>query len=113
MIHPTPLIQGAPYTPSYVPPHLLGQASSHTQEQQALRTTRRSACAHNPIRGRGVGLHEGGRSQGRTRGSANYHPREIEFLLDLVEADLPVGAKGWSTVGAKFREWAVVAEYPS
>jgi len=111
--HPTPLIPGMPNAPPHPPPHLPAQPVSRMQERQVLRTARRSTRAHNPVHGQGVRSHEGGRGQGRTRGSANYCPQEIEILLDLVEAELPVGAKGWSVVGARFREWAAVAEYPS
>lgn len=99
--------------PSHIPLHPPGQTLPHNRERQALRTAHRSTRAHNPIRGRGAGSHEGGRGQGRTRGSANYRPREIEVLLDLAEAELPVGSKGWNTVGVKFREWAAITEYPS
>lgn len=37
----------------------------------------------------------------------------LVVLLDLTEAELPVGSKGWNTVGVKFREWAAITEYPS
>ncbi|KAF9642068.1 hypothetical protein BDM02DRAFT_3193972 [Thelephora ganbajun] len=58
-----------------------------------------------------TGPREGGR--GRTRGAANYCPREVEVLLDLVEDELPVGAKGWNTVGTKFREWTITTGRPA
>ena len=111
LVHPTRLMQGVPYPPSHAPPP--GKMVSHSQGQEALRTTRRSTRAHDPIRGRGIKSHEGGKGGGRTRGSANYRPREIEVLLDLAEAELPVGAKGWNTVGTKFREWAATTENSS
>ena len=114
--HSTPLTHSAPYAPQappHAPPCVPGQAFSQTQGRQALRTARRATRTHNPIRGQGVGLREGGKGQGWTRGAANYRPREIKVLLDLVEEDLPVGAKGWNGVGARFREWAAMTEYPS
>lgn len=93
---PTPIVQGIPP----IPPH--------TQERRAAQSARRSARTHNPVQGP-----TRARAQGRTRGAANYRPREIEVLLDFVEADLPVGSKGWNTVGARYREWAAATEHPS
>lgn len=109
--HPTPFTQSVPVIPSHVAPHLPGPALTQTQERQALRNTHRSAHAHNPVRGQQVQSNEGGK--GHTRGAANYHPREIEILLNLAEDELPVGAKGWSTIGAKFWEWAAKTQYPA
>ena len=43
----------------------------------------------------------------------NYKPWEVEFLLDLVKEELPIASKGWKVVGAQFRDWAVVADYPA
>lgn len=68
----------------------------------------RNVRTYDPIRA--------GRSQfrrGRTRGAPNYRPREVEMLLDLVDDELPVGAKGWNVVGARFREWAAATEHPA
>ena len=79
--------------------------------QCTLQTTRRSARAHDPVRGQRTKPWEGGK--GRTRGAANYRPRELEVLLDLVENKLPIGAKGWNAVGTRFREWAVIAQFPA
>lgn len=68
--------------------------------------------AHNPVRGQKVDdSREGGR--GRARGSPNYQRREIEKLLDLVEEELPIAAKGWRVVGLQFRDWAFVADNPT
>ena len=53
------------------------------------------------------------KGKGRTRGSANYRPQEVEILLDYVEAELPIGGKGWGVIGARFREWAAISECPS
>jgi len=50
---------------------------------------------------------------GRTRGAPNYRPCEVEKLLDLVNEELPVGAKGWNVVGAHLCEWAVITEHPT
>ncbi|KAF9790669.1 hypothetical protein BJ322DRAFT_990188, partial [Thelephora terrestris] len=38
---------------------------------------------------------------------------EVEVLLDLVDKELPVGAKGWNVVGARFCEWAANTEHPA
>ena len=81
------------------------------QSRRALRTSHRSARAHNPVRGQRGKPREGGK--GRARGAPNYRPREVEILLDLIEDVLPIGAKGWGAIGARFREWATVAEYPA
>ena len=106
-----PLTQGVTRIPSYVPPPLSGLPVPRAEERQALRSARRVSRAHNPIRAQGVRPHEGGK--GRTRGATNCCPREIEVLLDFVEEELPVGAKGWNTVGTRFREWAAISEYPA
>ena len=79
--------------------------------RRTLRTTCRSAHAHDPVHGQWTKLREGGK--GWTRGAANYHPWELEVLLDLVEDELPIGAKGWNAVGTRFREWAVIAQFPA
>lgn len=44
--------------------------------------------------------------KGRAAGAANYTEREINYLLDLLEDDLPLGGKGWNTVADKYNEWA-------
>lgn len=93
-------------------PRMAGQVNiparvqPRTQEQRTEQSSRRTSRAYNPISSQG-------RTQGRARGSPNYRPREVETLLDLVEAELPVGSKGWNVVGARFREWATTTEYPS
>ena len=33
--------------------------------------------------------------------------------MDLVNEELPVGAKGWNVVGAHLCEWAVITEHPT
>ena len=106
MRHPAPIAQG-------IPPYMPAQVPAHIQERQDHQAARRSARGHNPIRGRQARLQEGGKGQGRTRGAANYRPREIEVLLDYADAELPVGAKGWATIGSQFREWAALVECPS
>ena len=78
------------------------------QSQQDGRQARRHDRAYDPVRA--------DRSQsrrGRARGAPNYRPREVEMLLDLVDEELPVGAKGWSVVGVRFREWAATTEHPA
>jgi hypothetical protein len=35
------------------------------------------------------------------------------MLLDLVDEELPVGAKGWNVIGARFRDWAAITENPA
>ena len=87
------------------------QAPTHSQRQRTLRTTHRSTRAHNPVRGQRGRRREG--RGGRTRGAANYRPHEIEVLLDLIEDELPIGGKGWNIVGTRFREWAMIAQYPA
>ena len=82
------------------------QVQPRVQERRTAQSVRRAVRAHDPIQGRG-------KTQGRARGSPNYRPREVEILLDLVEDELPVGSKGWSTIGARFREWAATTEHPS
>lgn len=77
-----------------------------------LRPTQRSTRAYDPVRGqRTARPREGGR--GRTRGAPGYKPQEVRVLLDHVEEELPIAAKGWRVVGAQFRDWAVVTEYPA
>ena len=105
MHHPAPAIQG-------IPPNLPAQATTHVQEWRGQQAARRSARAYDPIRSRQVRSQEGGKGHGRTRGAANYRPREIEILLNYVEAELPVGGKGWNVIGARFREWAAISECP-
>lgn len=80
--------------------------------ERNLRRTQRSTRAYNPVRGQRTSrAREGGR--GRTRGTPNYKLREIEKLLDFVEEELPIAAKGWRVVGARFRDWAIISENPS
>lgn len=50
--------------------------------------------------------------RGRTRGAANYRDEEITQLLDLVEAELPVGSNGWADVGRNMRLWAASHGFP-
>lgn len=78
----------------------------------ATRRSHRAARAHNPVRGqRATRPREGGR--GRTKGAPNYKPREVLYLLGLVDDELPIASKGWKVVGSLFREWAAVAEFPA
>lgn len=78
---------------------------------RAPREVVRSARAYDPVRSQ-RGQPRGGKG-GRTRGAINYRPKEVQVLLDLIEDELPVGAKGWKVVGSRFRDWAVTAGYPA
>ena len=89
-----------------------GMAAPTPQTGRSTKHARCSARSYDPIRGRRTGrLREGGR--GRTRGTPNYKPREVQVLLDLVDEELPIASKGWKTVGAQYRDWAAVAEHPA
>lgn len=88
-------------TPALQSPVQIGRNARHT---------RRLTRAHDPVRGQRTSRKREGR-RGRTRGASNYKPREVQVLLDIVEEELPIAAKG-GKVGAQFRDWAVVAEYP-
>lgn len=81
------------------------------QAGRTARHTKRSTRAYDPIHGQRTSrTREGGR--GRTRGTPNYKPREVEVLLDLVEEELPIASKGWKVVGARFRDWAAGVKRP-
>ena len=79
-----------------------------SQSQRNARQARRNDCAYDPI-----GAERSRSWRGRTRGAPNYKPREVAVLLDLVDEELPVGAKGWNIIGARFREWAANTENPA
>lgn len=49
---------------------------------------------------------------GRRRGAINYTPDEVDTLLDLMTDELPVGGKGWAVVGARFRDFSRISEFP-
>ena len=83
-----------------------------SRTERTSRHAQRLARSYDPVRGRRNGrLREGGR--GRTRGTPNYKPREVQVLLDLVEEELPIASKGWKIVGCQFRDWAVISEFPT
>lgn len=97
---PAPHIQATLPAPPRVAPNPPGPAPAQTEETcanqstrsgeiRAARSARRSEPAHNPVRGQRGKRREGG--GGRTPGAANYHDREVEVLLDIVEELLPVG----------------------
>lgn len=79
--------------------------------QHALRQANRSARAYDPTRSQRDRTRNG--RGGRTRGTINYRPKEVQTLLDLIEDELPVGAKGWKVVSSRFRDWAATAGYPA
>lgn len=100
-------------------PEVLGNSTVATsaiqgpaRSQHNSRRTQRSTRAHNPVRGQRTG-HARECKGGRTRGAPNYKIREVEALLDIVEEELPVAAKGWRVVGARFRDWATVTQFPA
>ena len=101
------MVVNTPRTAVNAPPH--PPAPVHVQGQRDHRATQRSSCAYDPTHGQGIRSNEGGKGSGRTRGAVNYRTREVEVLLDYAEAELPIGGKGWSTVGARFREWAAIS----
>lgn len=114
---PTTLTQQNSQPPSSTQTHSVPATAPpiHQNSAQSGRTTRRtqrSTRAYDPTRGQRVGrtTREGGR--GRTRGAANYKPREVQVLLDLVEEELPIASKGWKVVGCWFRDWAATVEHP-
>jgi hypothetical protein len=79
-----------------------------SRSQEDSRQARRNDRAFDPVRA------DRSRSRrGRTRGAPNYRPREVRMLLDLVDEELPVGAKGWNVIGARFRDWAAITENPA
>ena len=107
---PGPITQGAARPSIDEPTHL--PAPTRVQGRRDYRAAQRSSRTHDPIRGQGARSNEGGRGPGRTRGAVNYRPREIEILLDYAKGELPIGAKGWNVVGARFREWAAMSGCP-
>ena len=97
---------GVRIPPSMPPPPVPAQPlHQHTSREAA-----RSARAYDPTRA-DRSQPRGGR--GRAHGAINYRPKEVQTLLDLIEDELPVGAKGWKVIGSRFRDWAVTAGYPA
>lgn len=90
------------------PPSLIQTQPLH---QHTSRQAARSTRAYNPVCSQRDQTRNG--RGGRTRGAVNYRPKEVQTLLDLIEDELPVGAKGWKVVGSRFRDWAVIADYPA
>ena len=46
------------------------------------------------------------KARGRSTGAANYRGEDLEALMDIAEEIVPIGKKGWNTVGVQFAEWA-------
>ena len=46
------------------------------------------------------------KQRGRVPGAPNYTTEDINALLNILEAQLPLGAKGWNSVADEFCEWA-------
>jgi hypothetical protein len=44
--------------------------------------------------------------RGRPNGSGNYADQDIKTLLLLIEAELPVGSRGWQAVHSRYSKWA-------
>ena len=44
--------------------------------------------------------------RGRPSGAGNYSDDDIASLLDFVEAELPLGHRGWNRVHSSFNKWA-------
>jgi hypothetical protein len=44
--------------------------------------------------------------RGRPHGSGNYSQEDLKALLNLIEAELPLGQQGWIIVHSKFLKWA-------
>jgi hypothetical protein len=44
--------------------------------------------------------------KGRPQGSGNYSQDDLKALLDLTEAELPLGQRGWKVIHVKFVQWA-------
>ncbi|KAJ7575230.1 hypothetical protein C8J56DRAFT_1007765 [Mycena floridula] len=49
---------------------------------------------------------------GRAAGAQNYSAEDIDALLDILETELPLGIKGWNSVGDFFSTWAEENERP-
>ncbi|KAG6904797.1 hypothetical protein DXG01_007088 [Tephrocybe rancida] len=50
--------------------------------------------------------------RGRPRSAGNYNNADTAHLLDLIEAERPLGQKGWLTVGRRFNIWALKNGHP-
>jgi len=44
--------------------------------------------------------------RGRRAGSGNYNDMDTKALLKYVEAELPLGPRGWRSIHSKFKKWA-------
>lgn len=50
--------------------------------------------------------------RGRPQGANNYTTGDMTTLLDCVEAELPLGQRGWQAITVRFNKWAVKAARP-
>ncbi|KAJ7883896.1 hypothetical protein B0H14DRAFT_3857235 [Mycena olivaceomarginata] len=50
--------------------------------------------------------------RGRPSGSANYSKKEIKQLFAIIEAQVPLGQKGWKAVHESYSAWAQLNGYP-
>lgn len=44
--------------------------------------------------------------RGRPSGAGNYNDIDTKALLKYVEAELPIGIRGWKAVHSRFKKWA-------
>ncbi|KAF8074799.1 hypothetical protein FPV67DRAFT_1408578, partial [Lyophyllum atratum] len=44
--------------------------------------------------------------RGHPRGAGNYHPDDVTELLNAVEAELPLGQRGWLAIHRRYTKWA-------
>ncbi|KAG6835307.1 hypothetical protein H0H93_002883 [Arthromyces matolae] len=51
--------------------------------------------------------------RGRPRGAGNYHSQDVTTLLDAVEAELPLGQRGWGSVERVYNKWARINKRPT
>ena len=69
-----------------------------TDKAPAKSTKRKASAAAGPV--------EVKKQKGRVAGAPNYSVEDIDALLDILEAMLPLGAKGWNSAADEFYEWA-------
>lgn len=50
--------------------------------------------------------------RGRPSGAGNYTKADVKALLDCVQAELPLGQRGWKAVHTKYTKWARTQRRP-